>query len=508
MNPVLRKEIRLLLPAWVAAVAAAMIPVWLWGAEDVVTENVSLVFFAAGALLLALSSFGLEMSLGTFSSLLAQPRPRVRIWQVKIGLLALALASVVVAGGYSWFCWQLQVPSFPHIGTKGPLSSEHMSYLILLSVMAFVGGLWTTLLLRQIAAAFWFAVVVPWVFLGFAAPTVENIAVDWGDTFKLAFLAFFTLGYGTVGFCVARWLFIHAQDKQAQEATDRGAFSFLPAFPTPSQPLPALLVKELRLQQGSLLIAVVLLLLHLVAVAVSNNYPGSPYNGAILNHVWMMWILVPLIAGCSAIAEERRIRTLDGALCLPFSRPGQFAVKLLVVFGLGLFLGAVMPWVLEAMRLTGHDSPNLGGLVIAAIIAASIGCYASSLTGALLPAVGLSVGLFLAFFVAAASSFGRKIFGGDFYACWLAALFAAFCVLSYYNFKHIRIAWRQWVRNGVMFFVVMTISFGMIAIGGLCFYIWNFLFYRSISFAVASSLLVILVAVLIRGLRLRAKRLT
>lgn len=517
MNPVLRKEIRLLLPAWVAALAAATIPVWVWGAgfevDNALLEQISLIFFAAGTLLLGLSSFGLEMSLGTFSPLLAQPRPRLATWQVKIGLLALAMASVVAAGSYSWFCWKLQLPDFPLRIIERGFSPEHTSYLIILSVMAFVGGLWTTLLLRQIAGGFWFAIVVPFAFWGFSAPWAESwpyveFVGDRREAFEMAFLAFFTLGYAIVGLCLARWLFLRAEDRQAKEATDRGAWSFLPAFPKPSQPLIALLVKEVRLQQGSLLIAVILLLLHLMAVAVSNNYPASPWNGAMLNHVWMMWLLVPLIVGCLSIAEERRIRTLDGALCLPFGRVSQFAVKLLVVFGLGVFLGAVMPWMLESMRLKAHDLSDLQGVAIAAVVAAGIGCYASSLTAALLPAIGLSIGLFVAFSFTASRLFADATNDGDYYKLWLEALFVAFCFLDYGNFKQSRIARRQWIRNGILLCVLVPIIAVVVGVIRCCLYVWDFVFYDSASFLVGALVLVFLVAFLIRGLLQQARRVT
>ena len=106
MNAALRKEVRLLLPAWIAAMAAATLPIWLIGRWFLLFEQmevVSLAVFAAGALLLSLSSFGLEVSLGTFPAMLSQPRPRLTTWRMKTGLLALVLAVVTLAAGFS--CW-------------------------------------------------------------------------------------------------------------------------------------------------------------------------------------------------------------------------------------------------------------------------------------------------------------------------------------------------------------------------------------------------------------------
>ena len=48
------------------------------------------IFFFFGMILLAVDSFGREFSLGTFSSLMAQPIERRRIWRTKITVLFFA----------------------------------------------------------------------------------------------------------------------------------------------------------------------------------------------------------------------------------------------------------------------------------------------------------------------------------------------------------------------------------------------------------------------------------
>ena len=106
MNPLVRKEIRLLLPAWVAALVAATMPLWPW-------QNVRDAWFPwffvfnAAILALALSPFGQEMSYGTFSLLLVQPEERKRFWRIKTGLLAIAMLS---AWALFFLCLMLGVP--------------------------------------------------------------------------------------------------------------------------------------------------------------------------------------------------------------------------------------------------------------------------------------------------------------------------------------------------------------------------------------------------------------
>jgi hypothetical protein len=465
MNAALRKEVRLLLPAWVAALVAATVPVWVLGPDFQTMKQMSFILFAAGALLLSLASFGLEMSLGTFPSLLAQPRPRLDIWQMKIGLLASALALVVVAACFSWW---LRVHTILAGGTRAWYEISEFAYcmsyfwpvivryLLLLAVMAFAGGLWTTLVFRQTVAAFWFAILVPIVLYNVLGPLIERLLEEDDASFVMAGFGLAACGYAALGYGLARWLFLHAQDKQARVATDAVTWSLLPAFATRRWPVAALLVKELRLQQGMLLIAVVLLLLHLAALAASAYFP--PWALKYFSLVWVVWLVAPLVVGCASIAEERRGLTLESALCLPVGRLRQFAIKLLVVFGLGIFLGAGMPWLLEQLRpVAGSDNPLITTLLMAAAMITAIGCYASSLSGALLQGFGAAIFLYLmSFAVAASFDSVRWAFIGFPWLSW-TLLSATIAWLSYSNFKQLRITWRQWLRNGL---ILLAVVFG------------------------------------------------
>jgi hypothetical protein len=480
MNAALRKEVRLLMPAWVAALLAATVPVWVMGADVDVMEQMSQIFFAGGALLLSLSSFGLEMSFGTFPSLLAQPRPRLATWQLKIGLLLAALALVMSAAGFSWW---LRIHSLSTIGV--PLTNLNEAYLrfgqgdsvdhirfhwpaqmgglSLLAVMAFAGGLWTTILFRQTVVAFWFAILVPLVLYGAFLPLIERLSEPDDRSFVMAVIAIGACGYAAAGYGLARWLFLRAQDKQPQEATGTATWSFLPAFATPGRPVPvvALLVKELRLQQGTLVIACVLVLLHLAALAVPQYFPSLATKYAFLGDIWMVWWVAPLLVGCASVAEERRGRTLESALCLPVGKLCQFTIKLCVVFALGILLGAVLPCLFEHLRaaakldhslLTIFGLPRL--LLIAAVLTA-IGCYASSLSGSLLHALGAAIGLCV-LSPLALQPLGQDSEPADFVRGFVRfLLITAFFFLSFSNFKQLRITRRQSLGNGLSLLAVL-----------------------------------------------------
>jgi hypothetical protein len=397
----------------------------------------------------------LEMSYGTFAPLLAQPRPRLKTWRMKIGLLALALASVVIAAVLSLWLWRYIIPGV--FARDGWEWLGFAYYFLVLALMAFVGGLWTTLLFRQVMTAFWFAILVPFALFNAFCALVEWLGFNFSDTISFALMA---CGYAVVGYCLARWLFLQAQDKPERETTDVLRCSFLPAFRKRRWPVTALLVKELRLQQGTLVIAAVLVLLHLASVAATQYLPAVvlrkyPY----FDGVWIVWLLVPLLVSCCAVAEERRVRTLESALCLPVAEPLQFALKMLTVFGLGILLGAVMPWCLELLRsepgLKNVPIKDLGlpHLLTIALILTSLGCYGSSLSGTLLQAFGTALFFGVAFVVCMSWVRGMT------QAYWQILAAVSFC-LSYGNFKQLRLTRRHWAGNGAIWLaVILTMKY-------------------------------------------------
>src|SRR5580698_7481486 len=198
MNALVKKEIRLLLPAWTVAVFLAMVQAITRPYDFYVA---TLLFF--GLTLMALTTIGQETSLNTFSSLLAQPAERLRIWKIKLSVLAGAFLTV--------FAVWLVAFGIAFINSNDIDNTEAYNLFItvcLIATATFTGGLWTTLLLRQLAGAFWLTLLVPAVLSGIAAAFLaqyDNYAV-------IATLAVIFAVYSIGGFLFARWLFFHAQD--------------------------------------------------------------------------------------------------------------------------------------------------------------------------------------------------------------------------------------------------------------------------------------------------------
>jgi len=396
MSIVLRKELRLLLPAWVATVVMTTVPAWCthaaWFARNGLAVGiVSIACFALGTLFLALSPFGQEISFGTFSLMLAQPQTRRRLWWIKMAALAAAVALSLAAMCLSWqlrtrgIVMMKNMPFSSVLTGFGPLAG----FDALLAMVVVSSGLWTTLLFRQVTAAFWFSLFVPAAIL---------VLVQWltGDGPQALPAEVVVMGvYSIAGFALAGRLFLRAQDtpwgnEEVSLPASRGRSLRLlaPVFQQRRGSWAALLGKELQMQQVTVIMAAVLGLIYLAAILVLARKHSwlNGFMAGLGELFWMPWLLVPLMIGSAAVAEERRLNTLPGQLCLPARKRTLFGMKLAVVLYLGVVFGAVMPWLLSGLSHWAVVRASLAGLssldafAILSVLTAAIAFYASSLS--------------------------------------------------------------------------------------------------------------------------------
>jgi len=386
MSVLVRKEIRLLLSAWIAGMLLVI-------ALSLLTDEhgpLTTYGLAIACVVLGLVGFGREVSSRTFSLLLAQPRPRRELWRAKVGVLLVSLVPLALFLGL--VSWQY-VPA----SRRGELA---VVWFVTASV-ALTGGLWTTLLFRQIVPAFWISALVPFAILVSVMSLGDEVASeDTRSTIAITVL----LAYSVAGYWFARWQFLHAQD-----TAWTGGNLALPQWnrwlpwkrtanaPRQSHPLQALLGKELQFQQVNFLLAGLLLLVQLAALLVQKLVNTSDHSvlDMIVEHFWGIWIVMPLLVGGSAVAEERKLGTLESQLCQPVSRAWQFAVKVFVTVVCGILLGAVVPVALDlthaAITTRGGDF-ILGWTVLCASVAL-VSLYASSLTNQVLQAFAAAIGI-------------------------------------------------------------------------------------------------------------------
>jgi hypothetical protein len=294
--------------------------------------------------------------------------------------------------------------------------------------------------------------------------------------------------YSIAGFFWARHLFLNAQDTQwtggeisfpwRRKISKRTLIS--------SQPrhwFSALVRKEFQLHQGTILIAALVLALHLVSIAIRKVHPHfeNPNVKFILEQVWALWLLMPLLIGCAAVAEERRLGIIESQLCLPVSRRAQLFIKFSVALIFSLILGGALPLLIERTKdLDFHI------FYVAAIIF-FISFYASTLARTTLQAVGITIGMcagLWAWVVGVGFGLehlqqnqyepGNLLNQAFFMLCFSAGiLLLALAWLTFGNFKWLHENWKLWRRNLIA--VILSLAFCFVLPNVIYFRTWEFL---------------------------------
>jgi len=300
---------------------------------------------------------------------------RQTIWRTKLAVLLTAAGLVLFAFLVS--CeWRLHLPyaktspasvvSDWAIG--GPRwARSHFDFLMeasgVMTLVAVAGGLWTALLFRQVATAFWITLLMP-------AGLLTSIAFFLPENMselEMTVLFFWVAAiYVGTGFWLARRLFYRAQDV----AWTGGPVSlskwryFEGTRPVASvrrrKPLTALVKKEFQLHSISLFGAGALLALHIGVLFLRMWYVPhhrlSMVEG-LSDFFWMAWLVLPLAMGCMAVAEERKLGVTEAESCQPVSRRWRFLIKFVPVIVLGTFLGGVLPVGFELFAMH-HGAPS------------------------------------------------------------------------------------------------------------------------------------------------------
>jgi ABC-type transport system involved in multi-copper enzyme maturation permease subunit len=287
---------------------------------------------------------------------------------------------------------------------------------------------------------------------------------------------------------LARWLFFRAQDVGWS-----GGIIALPelkifvrskkAVSTRSRkPIFALFKKEFQLQQISLFGAIGLLGLHLGVIALRkyHHFAQDSVGEALISIFWMLWLVMAPVIGSMAVAEERRLGVMEGQLCLPVSRRVQFAIKGFVTFFLGIFLGGIMPVLLEGLAAgVGARSQVFADQGLYSfcffcfwVLAATawlvlLGFFASTLSRSFLQAIGLGIAAFIVSFMLVVANSRMISQGFNSVHSFLPAIIAVPTIivtlfwLAYLNFKNFHPGWPLWRRNllgfaGAFVFIAVT----------------------------------------------------
>lgn len=452
MKTLVAKEIRLLLPAFAGALALVVLPMWAMcflppdirsssSGQDVMVGYL----YYIGILMLALSSFGREFGLKTLPFLLAQPVERARIWRIKVAVLAV-FVSVAVA------LWCFLADYILILGTK---TSAGLPLFVILAIAFTAGAICLALLLRQVAAAFWLALLIPMaLMLGLEALRII-------DSFLFAILGL----YAVAAFLLARWQFLHLQDTawtggvvafgRQRQATEQSSQRC-------HRPWAALFWKEIQMQQVTFFGMACLLALHLGVVAIRKAGAHSFARTTLwmLEAFGMMWFVVPILAGSQSVAEERKLGTMQAHLCLPISRRAQWDLKLLVVFAISMVSAALFFAVQHWVQRLSFVEMSLYFLLFALA-----GFYGSTLTSGVVQALAVGsltlLGLWVGLIGGMTSS---PLWTGILLLYIGVPLLAATVVwLSYRNFGSVFESWPLWRRNILALLGMMAFSFTLTA---------------------------------------------
>lgn len=386
---VLRKEFRELGITWLLALLyVVLMPLARWHIDP----DGYILGGLVGILVLAVRVFGGEFQNRTFRQWLSQPVSRTRLWLDKVlpALLLVAVLWGIMASAYR-YVWQRESVAEICWMTGG------------LTLVFFGGGLFFTLLFRDMVTAVWGAVLAPLIgsFFLFLIGWLFGVGNWFPFTPTLWTYGLFTLAGSFV-------LLRRYQDVDRLNADfvkpswlDWVSLGFLSRQKTSYAPWTALWGKELRLQQGNFPMAGILAALFCGFWALSQNGAGASraaYVAMLLCAVYFFFTLLPLLIGCVVLAEERRLGTILWQPTLPVAPRQQWLVKMGLAYLLAILLGYGCPWLLLKLALPSLPekdmaenllSPNASLLLV--LGTATIGIYCSTLARHLLEAVGSGV---------------------------------------------------------------------------------------------------------------------
>lgn len=381
----LTKEIRPLLPTWLACVFALVV-VGMRG--DPRLYAMGLLACALGSVALGALSIGHEYTHRTLPLLLTQPASRQRLLLIKLAVLAPLLLTLAALS------WGAVLNPLQDQSDGGPGGREwSVATVILLPLLCalFVAPL-LTMLCRSPVAGIVFTIVVPGLMAlvgelsAIAKYGLETADPRVADNFGLA-----VFWWGTVSVCVvaavSNWLvFRRLEAIEGRDAdlhlpeswVDRSAATTTAIAPARRHPVWLLMKKELRLQQMAFVVSGIYLLGWATFPLIENIVPrhfGPPIGGIAILYSGLLALLI----GSLASAEERHFGTLESQVLLPMAAWRQWVLKAGMAIALALALGIGWPALLAYVHPSADDL-RVNVRSVGAVIALTCGgLYASSL---------------------------------------------------------------------------------------------------------------------------------
>ena len=328
--------------------------------------ELSILLLALGCSWLATAVFGKENTHGTAELMYSLPLSRKQVCLRKAGIAFLALGSSVTI---FIVCTILARNWQPSEGGRFLASSYEKAGCIVF-LITFGPGLLFSAFFRSFHEAFWLTILTP---LSIVATigyiTVEHFK-DHTDALFIGSLSFY-------GILTAILAFVALFQWQATGRATQNIVFRLPQWIakkskvtnapiTKRSMLTMLILKELRIHQLSIAIAIAFSAIYAAFIYIANT---SEWKSLIsLDTATMLrafWLLVPASIGASAIAEERAMGVSAWQSTLPASTRLQWFIKLSTALGLGILLGGVAPLPLDYYFLSRADLVNTSYQMVA-----------------------------------------------------------------------------------------------------------------------------------------------
>jgi len=515
-----------MLPYWLGLLVAAIFVHFSATPNDSFWDGhpARMLLVILGAVMGAVS-FGVELSSNTLPLLLVQPLSRNRLWWEKMSVFGAALttASLVMV---------VRTPWEEGWGWGSGILVDQWSAVVMLWAVALSIPLWTLVAGTALGGTVLglagpFILSVPLVAL--IEITMERRGIDFIRIARVVhtYLSVALPVYALSCFLAAWWRFCHYQAKGnggdllagfAARST-RGRFVFLRSG---RDPFWNLVRKEVLLHRVSFVMAGLMTgvwFLFLAMLAIVEGLRGQitdeVKNGTLIptlsldgfgiglfaGPLVIYAMMIPILVGASAVAEERTLGTHLMNLTLPSLRRGQWGIKCLVAVGVSFVLGLVLPCcasvVSSDVRQALGSIPSRELLQLALILTpiqllmVLAATWASALCQTTLRSAGLATVMIASLFVWTVISLNI----GDFWhqgvvsravgemmlhdglkaAMILLAVFSvvgaviAFLVLGYRGFRGLeRRRWEHWAGFGaVCIFVLFMSQMAGILLGAL-----------------------------------------
>lgn len=340
--PSIRKEVRALGPVWLATVIAILV----FQPKAAILHDFDAVAYFLGAAALGALSLGHEYTNRTLPFLLTVPAGRGRLLVIKLGVLAVMLLTLCGVAGLTVF--------------HGFDAWFALTALCLPVMYGLFVAPWLTMICRSPIAGTVFNIGIAGILLivGDRVGTARYGYTRDVDTVKMA-----VLWYGSIAVCVVGAVMSWRTFMTLEAVDDRGpelswptwlrqrprTIAAAPAF-TKQHPIWLLVKKELRLQQMSLAVPGLYLMGSLAVIPYKRPDPDNLAFAVTIYYA----VLIAVLIGSLASAEERALGTLPSQVLLPMSIRTQWAVKLTVVLALALMLAIGVPVVVLQVLSTWH----------------------------------------------------------------------------------------------------------------------------------------------------------